>query len=56
MIWLIMTIIFEFGFGHDIMKHLWSKLLADYNLLQGRLWVLVLIYTVIFPYLVYTYG
>ena len=55
-LWLIMTVIFEFGFGHYIMKNPWSKLLADYNLLKGRLWVLVLIYTTISPYLVYIYG
>ena len=47
--WLIITIIFEFGFGHYIMGHPWSKLLADYNLLEGRLWSLFLLTTVISP-------
>lgn len=54
-LWLFMTIIFEFGFGHYIMKHPWSKLLADYNIIKGRLWLLVLIYTTISPYLFYAY-
>lgn len=47
--WLIITIIFEFGFGHYIMDHPWSKLLADYNILKGRLWGLFLLTTVISP-------
>jgi len=56
LLWLIMTILFEFGFGHYVMKHPWSRLLADYNILKGRLWVLVLVYTTISPYLLYMYG
>jgi hypothetical protein len=41
--WVVITIIFEFVFGHYVMGHSWQKLFADYNLLNGRLWVLVLI-------------
>jgi hypothetical protein len=41
--WVVITIIFEFIFGHYVMGHSWQKLLADYNLFKGRLWVLVLI-------------
>jgi hypothetical protein len=41
--WVVITIIFEFVFGHYVMGHPWQKLFADYNLLNGRLWVLVLI-------------
>lgn len=36
-----MTLAFEFGFGHYIAGTPWSELVADYDLLQGRLWVLV---------------
>lgn len=49
--WLVMTVLFEFGFGHYVMHHPWSKLLHDYNLLEGRVWVLVLVWTAIAPYL-----
>ena len=52
-IWLIMTICFEFIFGHYIMGHSWSKLLHDYNIIQGRLWVVVLIWTLLAPYTIY---
>jgi hypothetical protein len=47
--WLTLTIIFEFLFGHYVIGHPWEKLFADYNILNGRLWVLVLINNVIAP-------
>ena len=52
-IWLGLTGAFEFLFGHYVMKHPWSRLLYDYNLLEGRLWVLVLVFITIAPCLVY---
>jgi len=52
-IWLIITIIFEFLFGHYVIGNSWSKLLHDYNLFKGRVWVLVLIWTTFAPYLFY---
>ena len=47
--WVVITILFEFVFGHFIMGHPWEKLLADYNLLNGRLWVLVLVNSITAP-------
>jgi len=49
--WLLMTILFEFIFGHYVMKHSWEKLFADYNIFKGRLWFVVLIWVTIAPYL-----
>lgn len=51
--WTAMTIIFEFGFGHYIMGNPWEKLLADYNLLAGRVWVLVLLAVLAGPSVTY---
>jgi hypothetical protein len=51
LIWLALTVLFEFGFGHFVMGNSWDTLLADYNLLEGRIWVLVLITTAVAPYL-----
>ncbi len=48
--WLILTIIFEFMFGHFIMGNSWSTLLQDYNILKGHLWPLVLVSVFISPY------
>lgn len=50
-LWLIMTVCFEFIFGHFLMGHSWNRLFHDYNILEGRVWILVLIWTVISPYL-----
>lgn len=55
-IWVAMTVIFEFGFGHYIMGHSWSKLLHDYNLLAGRLWLVVLLAILTGPYLAMVAG
>ena len=49
--WLVMTVVFEFGFGHYVMGHTWSKLVNDYNIFKGRVWSLVLAWTAIAPYL-----
>jgi hypothetical protein len=40
--WVVMTVAFEFLFGHYVVGHPWSRLLADYNVLKGRAWGLVL--------------
>ncbi|MGD2121637.1 MAG: hypothetical protein PVJ76_07825 [Gemmatimonadota bacterium] len=42
-LWAASTIAFEFGFGHYVAGHSWSRLFHDYNLLVGRVWVLVLL-------------
>lgn len=56
LIWLVLTVTFEFVFGHYAMKHPWSKLLADYNVLRGRLWVLVLVWVTIAPLVFFWLG
>lgn len=53
LIWLGMTIVFEFVFGHYVMEHPWKKLFRDYNLLDGRIWVFVLIWITVAPLVFY---
>ena len=53
LVWLGMTIAFEFLFGHYVAKRLWRDLLHDYNLLAGRVWLVVLLWVTIAPYLFY---
>ncbi len=48
-LWLVLTVIFEFLFGHFVIGHSWEKLLFDYNLLAGRLWSVVLLTTWLGP-------
>lgn len=45
------TITFEFLFGHYVMGQAWESLRADYHVLQGRLWPLVLLVTLFGPLL-----
>ena len=48
-VWFVATVLFEFGFGHYVMGHSWTRLLADYNLRAGRLWLLVLLTLLCMP-------
>jgi len=48
-LWLLLTLAFEFGFGHFVAHKPWSELLADYNIAAGRVWVLVLLATFLAP-------
>jgi hypothetical protein len=50
--WTLLTIAFEFGFGHFVVGHPWSQLLHDYNLLAGRVWVFVLLSLLVAPLVV----
>jgi hypothetical protein len=54
-IWLLITVLFEFIFGHYVIGNSWSKLFADYNIIHGRVWVIVLIWTTFAPYIIYTF-
>lgn len=47
--WITLTMLFEFCFGHYVIGHPWEKLLADYNLIKGRLWVIVLVNNIAAP-------
>jgi len=49
--WVILTIGFEFIAGHYAFGNSWEKLLADYNILNGRIWSLVLLIEFIAPLL-----
>ncbi|MBK7383893.1 MAG: hypothetical protein IPI81_11280 [Flavobacteriales bacterium] len=51
LLWLGMTLAFEFGAGHYLFKKSWHELLLDYDLLKGRIWVLVPIVTLLAPWI-----
>ena len=53
LMWTVMTVGFEFGFFHFVAGLSWEKLLADYNIFAGRLWVLVLLTTLCGPRLIH---
>ena len=51
--WFAMTLCFEFLFGHYVAGHSWRHLLQDYNICAGRVWVLLLIWVTVAPYVFY---
>jgi hypothetical protein len=51
--WLLMTVAFEFLFARFVVGHSWEVLLADYNLLAGRVWIFVPVWLAIAPYVFY---
>jgi hypothetical protein len=53
-IWVVLTLAFEFLGGHFLFGKPWQELLADYNLFAGRIWVMVLIVTLMTPVIAFT--
>ncbi len=53
LIWLVLTIAFEFVFGYFVAGHSMDRLLQDYNMAEGRLWTLVLVALFVMPYLTF---
>lgn len=51
LLWLALTVAFEFLFFHFVGGHPWAELLANYNVLKGRLWPLVLLWVGLAPWL-----
>lgn len=47
--WVAMTLTFEFGFGGLVEGLSWSTMLADYDITNGRIWILVPIWTAFLP-------
>lgn len=49
--WLLLSLLFEFGFFHYVMHEPWDKLWADYNIFRGRLLIVVWLTTLFSPLL-----
>ena len=50
--WVVLTLAFEFGFGHFLAGKPWHDVLQVFNLARGDLFVVVICVTGISPYLV----
>jgi len=55
LLWLVLTLAFEFGFGR-YRGNSWEKMFADYNLLKGRVWILLPAWVAIAPWLFFKLG
>jgi hypothetical protein len=49
LVWIVLTLAFEFLAGHYVFHSPWSRLLEDYDVVRGRIWILVLITTLVSP-------
>jgi hypothetical protein len=54
--WAGLTIAFEFLFFHYVGGHSWVELLANYNVLKGRMWVLIVLWIATAPYIFFRFG
>lgn len=48
-IWVVLTLAFEFLAGHYLFGRSWEELLREYDVASGRLWVFVPIVTLLAP-------
>jgi hypothetical protein len=48
-VWLAFTLAFEFLAGHYLFGTPWGTILADYNVLEGRIWPLIPVVTLVAP-------
>lgn len=51
LLWLCLTLVFEFGFGRLVQHKSWSELFEAYTLKGGNLWPFVLVVTLLAPLL-----
>lgn len=51
LLWLCLTLVFEFGFGRLVQHQSWRQLLEAYTFKDGNLWPLVLVVTFVAPLL-----
>ena len=49
LMWMILTIIFEFALGRYVVGDSWSKLLANYNIFEGRVFGLFILWVGLAP-------
>jgi hypothetical protein len=49
-LWLVLTLAFEFGLG-SVTGASWPEMLADYDILSGRLWPLIPLSALVAPWL-----
>lgn len=49
LLWVSMTVAFEFLFFHYVGGHGWAELRANYNMTEGRLWPLLLLWVLVAP-------
>ena len=52
LLWVALTVTFEFALGRLVTGASWNKLLYDYNVFKGRIWTLLLLTLLVTPFIV----
>ena len=42
--WVALSVLFEFGFGHFVEGDSWADLLENYDVTDGNIWILILVW------------
>ena len=53
LMWIVLTVVFESGFGHYMVGDSWGSLLHAYDILEGRVWGLFVLWVGLAPYVFY---
>jgi hypothetical protein len=53
--WLVLTLLFEFSLGYFVSNLTWPQMLEEYDLANGRLWMLVPLWVATAPYLFFRF-
>lgn len=53
--WAALTVAFEFIFFHYVGGRSWAELLANYNVLKGRVWVFLVLWIAVAPYVFFRF-
>ena len=51
-VWVTLSVLFEFGFGHYVEGDSWSDLFETYNVAEGNIWILILLWIMVGPAIV----
>jgi len=51
--WMVLAVVFEFALGRYVVGDPWGKLFHDYDLLDGRVWGLFILWVGMAPYIFY---
>jgi hypothetical protein len=51
--WMVLTLVFEFALGRYVVGDSWGKLFHDYDILNGRVWGLFVLWVGMAPYVFY---
>ena len=52
LMWVVLTIVFEFSLGIFVTVASWNEMLNDYNIGQGRIWIFFLVIILITPFVI----